>query len=146
MNVKICQRHTLSFFISVRVLFYRPTPNTVALFFCRFYAENTVLFLNYNLWYFRFRTFWGFNYKCWVFRCTVVLLLRERNNLILKNIIVLYLQIYNTQNFILSKMSTSVSFLKYSSNFADFCFDILTKYILTKKKRVWLAQMTTTVT
>ena len=46
-----------------------------------------------------------------------------------------WIRSYNTQNFILSKMSTSVSFLKYSSNFADFCFDILTKYILTKKKK-----------
>ena len=39
-----------------------------------------------------------------------VLLLRERNNLLqFKNIIVLYLQIYNTQNFILFKMTASGS-------------------------------------
>ena len=44
--------------------------------------------------------------------CTMTV--RERNNLIDKNIIVLYLQIYNTQNFIPSKMLASGSFLKYS--------------------------------
>ena len=58
--------------------FYRPTPNTVVLFFCRCYAENTVSFLKHSLWHFRFRTFWGFNYKCWVFRSTVVLLLQSK--------------------------------------------------------------------
>ena len=49
-------------------------------------------------------------------RCLdLVLSLRERNDFIqLKNNIVLYLQIYNKQNFFLLKISASGSLSKYS--------------------------------
>ena len=49
-------------------------------------------------------------------RCLdLVLSFRERNNFIqLKNNIVLYLQIYNKQNFFLFKISASGSLSKYS--------------------------------
>ena len=44
-------------------------PGWIFLFFCWFWAENIlVLFLNYSLWHFRFRIYWGINCKCLVFR------------------------------------------------------------------------------
>ena len=52
----------------------------------------------------------------------------------LKHIIVLYLQIFNTQNYRLFKILASGLFLKYSSNFGNFSHDILIKYILIKKE------------
>jgi len=46
-----------SFFM--RTLFFRPT-GWILLFFWQFWAENIfVFFLNYRLWVFRFRMYWG---------------------------------------------------------------------------------------
>ena len=46
----------------------------------------------------------------------------------------MYLQFFNTQNYILLKISALGLFLKYSENFANFRLDILIKYILIQKK------------
>ena len=68
--------------------------------------------------------------ECFV--CWLVLPFRERNNFIQlsKNIIVLFLQIFNAWNCIIFTISASGLFLKYSLNFANFSLDILIKYIL----------------
>ena len=59
--------------------------------------------------------------------------LRERNNHVdtvkSKHIIVLYLRIFNIQNWVLFKFSASGSFLKYSYNLTNFSLNILIKYI-----------------
>ena len=55
--------------------------------------------------------------------CWLVLPFRERNNFIrlsLKHIIVLYLQIFNTQNYIFFKISASGLFLKHFLKFRKF--------------------------
>ena len=40
-------------------------PGWIFLFFCRFWAENVlVLFLNYSLWHFRFRSVWYLDLYC----------------------------------------------------------------------------------
>jgi len=49
-------------------------------------------------------------------------------------IIVLYLQFFDTQNYILLKTSASGLFLKCSTNFPNFNLNILTTYILIEKK------------
>jgi len=51
-----------------------------------------------------------------------------------KNIIELYLQIFNTQNYILFNISASGLFLKCSLDFAKFSLDIPIKYSYIKNK------------
>ena len=75
------------------------------------------IFLDYSIWHFRFRMCLYFN-VFWL-----VLPFRKRKNFIrfsYKHVIVLYLQIYGTQNYILFQISASGLFLKFrkiSQNF-----------------------------
>ena len=75
------------------------------------------------------------NIRLLLFLLPFGLFCRLENGIILygfvKNI-VLHLQIFNTQNYILLKKS--IFNLKYSKNFANFSLDILIKYILMHHK------------
>ena len=50
-------------------MFVFPAQAEYSYFSADFRLKNIlVLFLNYSLWHFRFRIYWGINYKCLVFR------------------------------------------------------------------------------
>ena len=101
------------------LLFYKNVvfsgPGWICLFFCRFLAEIIlVLFLNYSLWHFRCRIYWGINYSSCRFFGLVGKFCLLENGIKWEHIIVLYLPFLNTQNYVLFKTSAWGLFLKYS--------------------------------